>query len=294
MLRNVSQQGTSLNYQSTVLKAGKAAPSRILRKATVLHAATAVNQPFQVLQDWLESVGGSANAIAVEECQMGSVIVRGLVAQQQLPSGTSVLSVPISHTLRDDKAPPAYPGAPWNASLAAYLLTERNKGSSSGMWPYLCTLPADGSSSPLLLPADMIQEVQYPPAIAALHAFQDFARDSYEKWQQQQQQQQHSWTDWCWALHMVQSRSIRLAITGCKVMIPGKARSNMQLLLAAIDCTTALGPLHWASTSSGKRERPVYQQAGVVGDADSGALVHWLASVTHHVLQASMSSDWCL
>eukprot|EP00775_Hariotina_reticulata_P012242 gene12242-biopygen14138 len=156
---------------------------------------------------------------------MEGVVVRGLVAQKELPSGTPVLSVPISHTLRDDKVSPAYSGAPWNASLAAYLLSERSKGSNSSMWPYLCTLPADCSGSPLLLPADMVPEVQYPPAVVALQAFQKFARESYEQWkeqqQQQQQQQQYSWSDWCWALHMVQSRSIRLAITGCKVMIPG-------------------------------------------------------------------------
>jgi hypothetical protein len=30
-----------------------------------------------------------------------------------------------------------------------------------------------------------------------------------------------SWEDWARALHLVQSRSIRLAITGCRVMIPG-------------------------------------------------------------------------
>jgi hypothetical protein len=40
-------------------------------------------------------------------------------------------------TLRDDRAPEAYPGAPWNANLAAQLLQERQKGSTSAFWPYI-------------------------------------------------------------------------------------------------------------------------------------------------------------
>jgi hypothetical protein len=145
-------------------------------------------------------------------------------AKQDLTPSTPILSVPVSATLQDTRAPQPYPGAPWNVCLAALLLTERDKGHSSSFAPYLATLPAS-CCSPLLLPQQQLAEVQYAPAVAAIAAFQEAARDAYQQLlqqqQQQQQQQQWSWQEWAWALHMVQSRSIRLAQMGCKVMIPG-------------------------------------------------------------------------
>jgi hypothetical protein len=72
----------------------------------------------------------------------------------------------------------------------------------------------------LLLPQHQLSEVQYAPAVAAIAAFQQKAWEAFDRLQQQQQQ--WVWEEWVWALHMVQSRSIRLAQMGCKVMIPGK------------------------------------------------------------------------
>lgn len=120
-------------------------------------------------------------------------------------------------------------GAPWNANLAAHLLEERNKGPESRLHPYLNTLPQD-FSCPLQLPPAILQsQVQYEPAVAAISSYQNSAREMYHSWcevRSQSGQQQYSWGDWCWALHMVQSRSIRLAITGCKVLIPGTIRQQ--------------------------------------------------------------------
>jgi hypothetical protein len=141
---------------------------------------------------------------------------------QDLSPSTPVLSVPVSSTLQDTRAPEPYPGAPWNVCLAAQLLQERAKGASSSYWPYLATLPSS-CCSPLLLPQHQLSEVQYAPAVAAIAAFQEKAREAFDRIQQQQQQL--VWQDWAWALHMVQSRSIRLAQMGCKVMIPGPAES---------------------------------------------------------------------
>lgn len=138
---------------------------------------------------------------------------------QDLSPSTPILSVPVSSTLQDTRAPEPYPSAPWNVCLAAQLLEERSKGHSSSHWPYLATLPSS-CCSPLLLPQHQLSEVQYEPAVAAIAAFQAAAREAYAKLQQQQQQQ-WTWEEWAWALHMVQSRSIRLAQMGCKVMIPG-------------------------------------------------------------------------
>jgi len=157
---------------------------------------------------------------------------------QDLPANTLVLSVPVSATLQDTQAPKPYPEAPWNVALAAKLLTERknssssssssnssSSSSSSSSWgPYLATLPST-CCSPLLLPPSLLPEVQYGPAIAAIAAYQQAAREAFDRLsqqQQQQQQQQWSWEEWVWALHMVQSRSIRLAQMGCKVMVPGE------------------------------------------------------------------------
>lgn len=106
--------------------------------------------------------------------------------------------------------------------LAAQLLTERSKGHSSSWQPYLATLPSS-CCSPLLLPSSKLDYVQYQPAIAAVAAFQATARAAYDKLCQHQQQQ-WTWEQWAWAVHMVQSRSIRLAQMGCKVMIPGMNR----------------------------------------------------------------------
>jgi hypothetical protein len=211
------------------------------------------DEAFEQLRDWLTQRGGSVGPITAGDCRMGPVTVRGLVAQevsggvmvgllhpsyeakhtpwprhrnapaQDLASGTPLLSVPISAALRDDRAGEPFPGAAWNACLAAQLLAERDRGSSSAWAPYLATLPGT-ACCPLLLPGRQLDEVQYTPAVAAIREYQAAAQGAYTAFmqqQQQQQQQQHSWEDWAWALHLVQSRSIRLAITGCKVMIPG-------------------------------------------------------------------------
>ncbi|WIA39086.1 hypothetical protein OEZ86_005228 [Tetradesmus obliquus] len=162
-------------------------------------------------------------SITAGDCRMGDVTVRGLVAVQDLPPSTPILSVPVSSTLRDDRAAEAYPGAPWNANLAAQLLQERRKGSASAFAPYIATLP-ESCCSPLLLQEHQLPEVQYSPAMDAIAAYRQSVRAAYDSWcavRAAAGQQQFSWQEWAWAVHMVQSRSIRLAITGCKVMIPG-------------------------------------------------------------------------
>lgn len=86
------------------------------------------------------------------------------------------------------------------------------------------TLP-ESCCSPLLLQEHQLPEVQYSPAMDAIAAYRQSVRAAYDSWcavRAAAGQQQFSWQEWAWAVHMVQSRSIRLAITGCKVMIPGR------------------------------------------------------------------------
>lgn len=86
------------------------------------------------------------------------------------------------------------------------------------------TLP-ESCCSPLLLQEHQLPEVQYSPAMDAIAAYRRSVRAAYDSWcavRAAAGQQQFSWQEWAWAVHMVQSRSIRLAITGCKVMIPGR------------------------------------------------------------------------
>eukprot|EP00879_Flechtneria_rotunda_P023584 GHRR01024950.1.p1 GENE.GHRR01024950.1~~GHRR01024950.1.p1 ORF type:complete len:245 (+),score=65.40 GHRR01024950.1:250-984(+) len=217
---------------------GRAGPARrpMAAATAATPAAAIVHEPFRVLSDWLTNNGGNVSSITVGNCQMGDITVRGLVATQDLSTSTPAISVPISNTLRDDQAPIVYPKAPWNVNLAAYILDERSKCNSSRLWPYICTLPAE-SNSPLLLPDNALQEVQYPPAVAAIQSYQQLAGESFRQCNSActgAGKAAVSWPDWVWALHMVQSRSIRLAITGCKVMIPGEPCKMFQVICAAI------------------------------------------------------------
>jgi len=115
------------------------------------------------------------------------------------------------------------------------------KAAAAASGPYLRSLPEQQPcSSPLLLPDRLLQEVQYAPAIAAPTAFQQFAQESYQQWHTAP-----ALTAAAAAVSrleglvlgpdMVQSRSIRLAIAGCKVMIPGEAANrHLALLLLSV------------------------------------------------------------
>jgi hypothetical protein len=59
-------------------------------------AGAAVSAPFAALSDWLTQNGGSVGSITAGYCQMGDVTVRGLVALDDLPPSTPILSVPVS------------------------------------------------------------------------------------------------------------------------------------------------------------------------------------------------------
>jgi hypothetical protein len=174
---------------------------------------------FAPLARWLEAAGGRVSGLDLRPCRMGPATVRGLVATAPAPAGAALLSVPLSRALRDDAAPPAFPGAPWTASVAALLLDEADKGAASVWAPYIASLPGghllaapggagassgsgrDSSSSSggggggggggegdewpagmLLLGEAGIDEVQYAPAAAALRAYQAQARAAYDAW----------------------------------------------------------------------------------------------------------------
>jgi hypothetical protein len=131
---------------------------------------------------------------------MGPALVRGLVATAPATAGTSLLAVPLSRALRDDHVPEAYPGAPWTASMAAYLIQEAEKGAASAWAPYLATLPdaaalaseggaasssssSDGGDAGMLSLSDVeVEEVQYAPAVAALRAYRGQGRRAYDDW----------------------------------------------------------------------------------------------------------------
>jgi hypothetical protein len=110
---------------------------------------------------------------------MGPVTVRGLAATRALPSSSTLLRVPLRCTIRDTHVPKAYPGAPWNVSMAVFLLGECRKhrmhmqerrealpgatpapnNKDSWFWPYIVSMPGMGSSSPLLFDDLQLAEV---------------------------------------------------------------------------------------------------------------------------------------
>lgn len=102
-------------------------------------------------------------------------------------------------------------------------------------------LMGHASVSPTLSTPPHTTQVQYPQAVDAMRDFQALARDAYSQWHAAwaaRRSDPHSgphsgphpgrgpvdegsWERFAWALQMVQSRSIRLAVTGCRAMIPG-------------------------------------------------------------------------
>ena len=146
------------------------------------------------------------------------------------------------------------------ASSSASQLNRGGKADAaaadSRWWPYIASMPGIYDGSPLLFNEQQLAEVQHGPAIGAITLYQAFARQAYDEWTRFNSQggadsgaalsqtspydaatsttttaaavaaaaphsSLPSWLEFCWALHMVQSRSIRLAIKGCKVLIPG-------------------------------------------------------------------------
>ncbi|KAF8064643.1 EIF4E1 [Scenedesmus sp. PABB004] len=203
-------------------------------------AAPAAAAAFGELAAWLASRGGEVGPVSIGDCRMGDAVVRGLVATADVAAGDTLLRVPLGAALRDDAPPDPFPGAPWNARLAAHLLEQRAAGAAAPAAAYLATLPAPGADGPLLLRPGELAEVQYPPAVAAITSYQDAAGAAFDAWRAAggAAAARATWEEWAWALHMVQSRSIRLAIAGAKVMIPGVdmlnhggAAANGQLVL---------------------------------------------------------------
>jgi hypothetical protein len=119
----------------------------------------------------------------MDDCHMGPVTVRGLVARQPFPQGSLIMSVPFDSTIKDTDTPEAFPGAPWNVSIAFRMLLEVRQGPGSHWYPYLQSLPQD-SSGPILLDAGSLPEIQYPPAIQAVEEYQQQAADAYDQLQQ--------------------------------------------------------------------------------------------------------------
>jgi hypothetical protein len=110
-------------------------------------AAAAVSTPFTDLSEWLMRNGGSVGSITAGDCQMGDVTVRGLVALEDLPSGTAILSVPVSRCVELQEQPYISLAVPY-AQLEAILSTVHRlvKKSSCflGIWQLaLCTLGCD-------------------------------------------------------------------------------------------------------------------------------------------------------
>lgn len=149
---------------------------------------------FGPLARWIEEAGGQVKGLDLRACQMGAALVRGLVATADRAKGSALLSVPLSRTLRDDRMPEAYPGAPWNVSMATYLIEQSDKGEASEWAPYLASLPrdlsTDGAAQAAIEAAGMlglepaeVLEVQYAPAVEALKAYQQQSRKAYKEWQ---------------------------------------------------------------------------------------------------------------
>ncbi|KAI8467622.1 MAG: hypothetical protein J3K34DRAFT_429986 [Monoraphidium minutum] len=92
-----------------------------------------------------------------------------------------------------------------------------------------------------------VEEAQYAPAVQALRAYRGQARDAFDAWRRQGSPVAAgcSWERFALALHLVQSRTIRLAVTGCRVMIPAVDCLNHGGSAGACG-TLALGSSSWA------------------------------------------------
>ncbi|GBF93348.1 hypothetical protein Rsub_06386 [Raphidocelis subcapitata] len=264
-----------------------AAPTSAAAAAAAADAPPPSDPSFAPLAAWLEAAGGRVTGLDLRPCRMGAATVRGLVATAPARAGDALLSLPLPRALRDDAVPAAFPGAPWAASMAAFLLAEAARGAASDWAPYIASLPgghllacgggaaesggagrsgsesgsgsgsasssgggSDWPAGTLALSDAEVAEVQYAPAVAALQAYRQLARQSYEAWRDTGSPiaAAGGWERFALALHLVQSRTIRLAITGCRVMIP------------AVDCLNhggssgatgalALGGASWAPAS---------------------------------------------
>lgn len=183
------------------------------------------------LSQWLSQSSGKApeshvNNLSLSDCEMqgyrGPFTVRGLVSEVGAAEDDVLLSIPLSSCVQDLECTPAFHGSGWNVNMARFLLTELDRANMSPCLGYLRTLPSIPPDLPLLMTAQEISEIQYPQAMEAVERYQMFALDSYDKWQMSDASARiFSRADFSWALHMVQSRSIRLAVKGIRVMVPG-------------------------------------------------------------------------
>ena len=254
---------------SAAAAGGSAAPAAAAAAAAHNEQEDALpsDPSFAPLVAWLERAGGSARGLDLRLCRMGAARVRGLVATAPAAAGDVLLSVPLSRALADDAVPAAFPGAHWAASMAAFLLEEAAKGTASDWAPYIASLPcghllapgSDGNAAAgsaidagaLLLSEAEVDAVQYAPAAAALRDYQARARRAFEAWRAAAAAAAAApsaaaagcpWERFALALHLVQSRTIRLAIAGRRVMIPGVPHAPRSLLAHPQASTPALAP----------------------------------------------------
>ncbi|KAG1666832.1 hypothetical protein FOA52_009456 [Chlamydomonas sp. UWO 241] len=231
-------------------KSGTSSRATCLHGAGISTHAVSEQDDLAHMADWLRQRGGGVDRVTLGDFDMGGFTVRGLVATETLPQGSALITVPLACTLRDDNVPEAYPGAPWNVNMAAFLMEQRAayEADAGSEWsPYIASLPA-GVDGPLTLTETEVDAIQYPQAVRAVRAYRAFARDAYEQWESHQQGQQggDSWDRFVWALHMVQSRTIRLAVLGCRAMIPAVDMLNHGGPSGAVG-SLALGSASWQS-----------------------------------------------
>lgn len=132
----------SFNYYSTVM-VGDSMPSQ--------------SSYLSALQTWMQPSGTYINSVRIHEQSSTS---RALHASAPLSPGTSILRIPPTHLITNEKAsadprvsnvlnavrksnlPARLPDATGpNAAILLYLLAEMAKGTASFWYPWLCTLP---------------------------------------------------------------------------------------------------------------------------------------------------------
>lgn len=219
-------------------------------------ASSTVSSPeakWTALQAWLASRhGGSAGTVELRDCKLGDVTVRGLVAPRGAAEGSTLMVVPLGAAVIDKQVQSPWPGAPWNAALAHHLLSQRALGAASPLAPYLDLLPPS-HGCPLTFGEVAVREVQLADAVAAVRSYQQLAADTWAAAGAAGVQPPGcTYADWAWAVSMVQSRTIRMAVLGYRVMLPGACGSGMvQCMCAPVlpCCRVWLAPLQAAGAA---------------------------------------------
>jgi hypothetical protein len=155
-----------------------------LSNSKIGHLQAYADPAFAGLSAWLQSEGGYLSNVDMQNCYIGDIPVRGLVATKNLHKGDTVMSIPLTSAIRDDEISQAYPGAPWNVTLALYLCSERARGPASRWHAYLQTLPSE-FEGPLLMTHEQVLAIGYGPAVRAILEYQQQVFEAYEKLQHQ-------------------------------------------------------------------------------------------------------------